>query len=199
MSSLRYRIGVVKEANEKTLAHFHKSVIVIASKEVKFKKFGLSIVSSVAEEYGFHKLYRIGAHVFWGKDQKKIFSEIKENKHQFSIVFLPQAVAEEHKSFLKSYKGKVHVEVVSEGIKAVDVGLGKWIRSVDDVDSPLYDNHIRTSSKSTSHPSPKKDDTDVKIVAKESAQPKHTKPGKEKAEPRKDVPPEKAASEPHKK
>lgn len=198
MSSLRYRIGVVKEANDKSLANFHKSVLVIASKEVKFKKYGLSMIASVAEEFGFHKLYRVGAYVFWGKDQKKIFSAIKENKPAFAIVFLPQAAAEEHKAFLKSYKGKVHVEVVSDGMKAVDVGLGKWVRSVEDVESPLYDNHIRTASKSTSHPSPKKDEAAVKIVAKESAKPRHTKPGDDKAEPVKAPAPEKQASEPNK-
>ena len=166
MSSLRFRIGMIPSCKPENLSHFYKGKLVVCKDEVSFEKFGTTRVVSVKDSFGSMGFSRINCSVVWGSDQKKIFSEISSDSPAFVVVFLAQELAAEHKSAVEKFKGKIHIEVIGKAVSALDIGLGKWVRKVDDLHSPLYDQSFKVVRRKSSQPSLKQSEAQPKVTPK---------------------------------
>ncbi len=161
MSALRYRICIVKNDKdiEKSSPKIHKSLLVLSKDKTEIKKWGTSLVGSLQSEIHRIDLPRISAKVYWGKDTCKIVDEICEHKFPFCVVFIEKPMNESCVAKLKKLKKEcfVHVCDLNEGQAGLDVGLGKWVRELKDLDVKLYDDAPKLTAKASSAPSPKKE------------------------------------------
>ena len=183
MSNLRYRIGLLPQISAEPMKHLHKSALVVCSKDPKMSKYGLSKTVAIQDEIGVHWIARISANIVYCNDEKKIVAYIKEHKPAFCVVITPAKVSEESKALIEKSCANSAIHFVDIGSKpcAVDVGLGRWVRVVNDLQQPLYEASFKkVKAKKSSSPAPSKDSKGPKVKAVESASPNPPKAEKQK-------------------